>query len=74
MVKHSQDKDQFLKVAIRLMREAQAFEDELKEVGKLNLVLYAENQELQSKLAEESQAKDGKVPLPPYLNALRMSE
>jgi hypothetical protein len=41
MVKHSQDKDQFLKVAIKRMQEAQAFEDELKEVGELNSVFYA---------------------------------
>jgi hypothetical protein len=41
MVKHSQDKDQFLKVAIKRMREAQDFEDELKKVGELNSVLYA---------------------------------
>jgi hypothetical protein len=62
MVKHSQGKDQFLKVAIKWMQEAQAFEDELKEVGELNSVLYAQNQELEAKLAEESHAKDGEVP------------
>ena len=54
MVKHSQDKDQFLKVAIKRMQEAQAFEDELKEVGELNSILYAQNQELKANLAEES--------------------
>jgi hypothetical protein len=62
MVKHSQDKDQFLKVVINWMQDSQAFEDELKEVSKLNSALYAENQELEAKLAEESQAKDGKLP------------
>jgi hypothetical protein len=41
MVKHSQDKDQFLKVAIKQMTETQTFEDELKEVSELNLVLLA---------------------------------
>jgi hypothetical protein len=41
MVKHSQDKDQFLKVAIKWMTETQAFEDELKEVSELNSVLFA---------------------------------
>jgi hypothetical protein len=41
MVKHSQDKDQFLKLAIKRMQETQAFKDELKEVGELNSVLYA---------------------------------
>jgi hypothetical protein len=34
--------------------------DELKEVGKLNSVLLKEKQEFEAKLAEESQAKDGK--------------
>jgi hypothetical protein len=54
MVKHSQDKDQFLKVAIEWMQETQAFKDELKEVSELNLVLYTRNHELEAKLAEES--------------------
>jgi hypothetical protein len=62
MVNHSQDKDQFLKVVIEWMQETQAFEDELKEVSELNSVLYTQNNELEAKLAEESQAKDGKLP------------
>jgi hypothetical protein len=41
MVKHSQDKDQFLKVAIKWMAETQSFEDEHKEVSELNSVLIA---------------------------------
>jgi phosphoserine aminotransferase len=59
LVKHSQDKDQFLKVAIKQMTETQVLEDELKEVSKLNSVLLAQRQELEAKLVEESQAKDG---------------
>jgi hypothetical protein len=59
LVKHSQDKDQFLKVAIKRMTETQILTDELKEVGELNSVLLAQKQELEAKLAEESQAKDG---------------
>jgi hypothetical protein len=59
LVKHSQDKDQFLKVAIKRMTETQILEDELKEVGKLNSVLLTEKQELKAKLAEESRVKDG---------------
>jgi hypothetical protein len=43
MVNHSQDKDRFLKVAIKWMAETQSFEDELKEVSKLNSVLLARN-------------------------------
>jgi hypothetical protein len=59
LVKHSQDKDQFLKVAIKWMTETQILEDGLKEVGELNSILLNENQELKAKLAEESWAKDG---------------
>jgi hypothetical protein len=62
MVNHSQDKDRFLKVAIKWMAETQSFEDELKEVSKLNSVLLARNQELEDQLAKESQVKDGKPP------------
>jgi hypothetical protein len=59
LVKHSQEKDQFLKVAIKRMTETQILEDELKEVGELNSVLLNEKQELEAKVAEESQAKYG---------------
>jgi hypothetical protein len=59
LVKHSRDKDQFLKVAIKQMTETQILEDELKEVGELNSVLLAEKQELEAKLVEERRAKDG---------------
>jgi hypothetical protein len=52
MVKHSQDKDQFLKVVKKQMTETQAFEDKLKEVSKLNSVLFARNQELEAQLAK----------------------
>jgi hypothetical protein len=41
------------------MTETQILEDELKEVGELNSVLLAEKQEIEAKLAKESQAKDG---------------
>jgi hypothetical protein len=59
LIKHSQDKDQFLKVAIKRMMETQVLEDELNKVSKLNSVLLAQKQELEAKLAKESQAKDG---------------
>jgi hypothetical protein len=42
LVKHSQYKDQFLKVAVKWMMETQVLEDELKEVSKLNSVLLAQ--------------------------------
>jgi hypothetical protein len=59
LVKHSQDKDQFLKVTIKWMTEMQILEDELKEVSELNSILLTEKQELKAKLAIESQVKDG---------------
>jgi hypothetical protein len=54
LVKHSEDKDQFLKVALKWMTETQVLEDELKEVSKLNSILLAQKQELEAKLAKES--------------------
>jgi hypothetical protein len=53
LVKHIRDKDQFLKVMIMRMQETPNYEDELKEVSELNLVLFAQNQELEDKLAKE---------------------
>jgi hypothetical protein len=63
LVKHSQEKDQFLKVAIKQMMETHILEDELKEVSELNSILLVEKQELEAKLTKESQAKDGKHPI-----------
>jgi hypothetical protein len=62
LIKHSQDKDRFLKVAIKRMTETQILEDELKEVSELNSIL-AEKQELEAKLTKESWAKDGEHPI-----------
>jgi hypothetical protein len=42
------------------MTETQFFEDELKVVSQLNSILLAQKHELEIRLAEESQAKDGK--------------
>jgi hypothetical protein len=42
LVKHSRDKDQFLKVAIKRMGEMQIIEDEVKEVSDLNSILLTE--------------------------------
>jgi hypothetical protein len=58
LAKHCQDKDQFLKVAIKRMTETQILEDELK-VSELNSVLLNEKQELEAKLGKESRVKDG---------------
>jgi hypothetical protein len=57
LVKHSRDKDKFLKVAIKWMTEIQILEDELKEVGELDSLLLTQKQELEAKLAEERRAK-----------------
>jgi hypothetical protein len=43
--------------------ETRILEDELVEVSELNLILLAEKQELETKLAKESQAKDGEHPI-----------
>jgi hypothetical protein len=53
VAKHSQDKDQFLKVSIKRMQDTQMFESELKEANKYNSVLFARLQELEAQLAEE---------------------
>jgi hypothetical protein len=44
MVKHSQDKDQFLKVAVKWIQETQTFD------------------QIETKLTEESQSKEGNLP------------
>jgi hypothetical protein len=68
IVKHSQDKDQVLKVSIKRMQENQTFEDELKEAIEMNLILSTQNQELATKLTEESRLKDGNFSMPFILN------
>jgi hypothetical protein len=56
------------------MQETQLFKDELKESTKMNSFLYARNQELEAKLAEESRSKDGKFSLPLHLENQVISE
>jgi hypothetical protein len=48
------------------MQETQTFEDELKTTINLNSVLLARNEELEAKLAEESQSKEGNLLLAFY--------
>jgi hypothetical protein len=60
LVEHHEAKDQFLRVAVKRLIETQLFEDELKEVSQLNIVLLPCNQELEARMAKESQAKTGK--------------
>jgi hypothetical protein len=60
VVKHSQDKDQFLKVSIKRMQETPMYENELKEANEYNSVLFAQLRELEAECAEESRLKEGK--------------
>jgi hypothetical protein len=48
LAKHSETKDQFLRVAVKRMMETQLFEDELKEVSQLNSVLLTQKLELET--------------------------
>jgi hypothetical protein len=54
IIKHSQSKDQFLRVSLKRLTKTQILEDELKEVSELNKVNLAQNQELESQLADKS--------------------
>jgi hypothetical protein len=53
-------KDKFLRVSSKRPTETQILEDELIEVSALNKVLLAQNQELETQLAKESQEKADK--------------
>jgi hypothetical protein len=70
LVKHSIAKDQFLRVAVKRMMETQLFKDELKELSQLNSILLAQKLELETRLTEESRAKDGKHFTNPFLSCL----
>jgi hypothetical protein len=63
MIKHSQNKNQFLKVAIKCMRKTQTFEDELKATIELNSILLARNEELETNFTNEIQSKEGNFSL-----------
>jgi hypothetical protein len=60
IIEHSQSKDKFLRVSSKRPTETQILEDELIEVSALNKVLLAQNQELETQLAKESQEKADK--------------
>jgi hypothetical protein len=59
------------------MMETRILEDELKEVSELKSILVDEKQELETKLAKESHAKNGEHPidffLSLYLNHVRVN-
>jgi hypothetical protein len=65
LVKHSQDKDQFLKVAVKRMPETQILEDDLKGVNELNSVLLAQKHELE--LNWPKRARKKMVIIPPTI-------
>jgi hypothetical protein len=65
-VEHSRPKDQFLRVTIKRLTETQTFEDELKEVSALNEILLDCNHEVETRLAEESHAKNGMHSINPF--------
>jgi hypothetical protein len=67
VVKHSQDKDQFLRVSHKRMQETQMYENELKEANENISTLFARLHELEAKCTEENQLKEGKLWLPFYL-------
>jgi hypothetical protein len=52
------------------MMETQLFKDELKELSQLNSILLAQKLELETRLTEESRAKDGKHFTNPFLSCL----
>jgi hypothetical protein len=66
----TEDKDQFLKVVIKRMQETQTFVDELKATIELNLILLAQNEELETKLIEEIQSKEGNLLLSFYFKII----
>jgi hypothetical protein len=61
VVKHSRDKDQFLRVSLKRMQVTQMYETELKEANEYILGLFARLKELEAKCTEEAQLKDGKI-------------
>jgi hypothetical protein len=65
LVKHSQDKDQFLKVAVKRMPETQILEDDLKGVNELNSVLLAQKHELELNWLKRARKK--MVIIPPTI-------
>jgi hypothetical protein len=64
VVKHSQDKDQFLRVLLKRIQETQMYENELKKANEYISALFARLQELEAKCAEENRLKEGKILLP----------
>jgi hypothetical protein len=64
VVKHSRDKDQFLRVSLKRMQETQMFETELKEANEYISALFAHLKELEDKCTMETRIKEGKILLP----------
>jgi hypothetical protein len=64
VVKHSRDKNQFLRVSLKRMQENQMYETELKEANEYNSTLFAWLKELEAKCTKENQSKEGTNLLP----------
>jgi hypothetical protein len=60
LIEHSRSKDQYIRVALKRLTEAQILEDELIEEKALNKTLLARNQELETQLAAERREKTSK--------------
>jgi hypothetical protein len=61
VVKHSRDKDLFLRVLLKCMQATQMYESELKEVNECISFLAGRLEELKAKCTEEAQLKDGTI-------------
>jgi hypothetical protein len=64
VVKHSRDKDQFLRVSLKRMQETQIYENDLKEANEYISALFAWLEELEAKCIKENRLKEGKILLP----------
>jgi hypothetical protein len=64
VVKHSRDKDQFLRVSLKRMQETQIYENDLKEANEYISALFARLEELKAKCTKENRLKEGKILLP----------
>jgi hypothetical protein len=54
VVKHSRDKDQFLRVSLKRMQETQIYENDLKEANEYISALFALLEELEAKCTKEN--------------------
>jgi hypothetical protein len=70
VVKHSRDKDQFLRVSLKQMQETQMYGNELKEVKECISFIASQLEELKAQCTEETQLKEGTISSPQSLISL----